>query len=1438
MMNKVYKLVWSSLKNCYVVASELAKARGKSHKSISKSSVIVGMLSLALGCGMFSSSAEAVANMTRTYITDDDFYSITDSGDVVGNDVGSIAIGNGATVRNSNSNAVAIGDYVYAYETSIAIGARYDAQDWHIDGLGDRFFGTTAEGTNDIVLGPASHATGNGTIIMGSSIITSASNAVIIGQGANASANNSLALGANSIADSPNTVSFGNGSLKRKLVNIAAGTSANDAAALSQVQTVTAGTNVRLNTTTNPNGSKNQQVIVEGNGIVASGNTGLIKGGTLYSEVRPGNGTYIRQANTAAANLTALDTQAKNEATTRQTADNALSKRIGVLDGNGNYIKTDYNVAGNLRTLDNVIQSLDDNSANINLSNITNSGKTVVRNLAKEAVKVVDGENTVVSVGTDGEAVTYAVTVTANGRVADGDSGVVSGDTVYKALQDSQSGVDTLLDDKANVDASNVTGYESEWASVLGKGVVASGNTGLVNGNTMYLELRPSMGQYIRSSNSTAKNLQALDAEIVSLNDAVAGIGEDKANTNLDNITNDGQEVIRELAKDSVKVIKGEHTTVTEGESLDGKKTFAVNVVTDGRVIARDTGIVSGGTVYNAIENAKDQLGDDVDTKLEGYAKIDGSNVTKSAVWGARIGTGVVAQNNGELVTGGTVYRAVKDLSDIMSDGLDTKANADASNVGQNANVDNAEAWGEALGTGTVSEVDGRLLTGATVYQEVRPSENGEFVKMDNTTAENLAALDTQLDTLSKASQDFVSYDTASHDRITLSGPDGTVITNLKDGELSETSTDAVTGKQLFATNQELERLRDSLDESGETVRQLRTEYDETKSQVMAGFDVKADGNLVKNVNPNRNSLNFVSGNHVNVTNADSDIRIDVVADGQVAQGNTGLVTGDTVYQETRVKEDGAYVRKDNSVADNISSLDTVLKETRDLAEATAASAHDLSAVHYDTDTKDKVTLVGNAGTIITNLKDGELSAISKDAVTGKQLFETNEKVDANTQSIFDLTDKLGTVEDGAYVSSEKTFGENIGLLDTQLKTVSDGLDSVRADVNTLKDNFETGMEGKANTDLSNITTDAESVIRNLAKDAVKVTGTNLAVVTSSEAGNTTIYNVDVQADGVVEQGNTGLVNGGTVFNSLEDIRNEFSTGLDGKLNSDLSNIGLDGKEVIRDIMKDDLSLKADKTDLDTKANVDASNIDKAAWEKVLGDGVVAEGNTGLINGGTAYRAIQDVLDNQVAKADFDDRVIRFGHDTQFDGIDTVNMSKSNGDSRVLTGIATNPDDPHSAANVGYVNAVGDLLLANVNGSLERVNTKLNRVGANAAAMSALTPASFEGDEKWSLAASVGNYRSETAGAVGAFYKPAENVMMNVRGSFGTDENMVAAGVAVSLTKGDIPGVTKRQLAEKVNVQAQQMQTMEQNHRNEMAMMYNKIEQLEREVQMLKGKTN
>lgn len=312
-MNRVYKLVWSKARNMYVAVSEIAKNRSKmSGVARISRTVVSGVLACVVACGAYMPFAEAAQhNMTRTQIDDDNYYAVTDAPDVVGNDNGSVAIGNGATIRNSNTNAVAIGDHTYARELSIAIGARIDSQDWHIDGQGDNFYGTSAEGSGDIVLGVASHATGTGTIILGNTIISSADKAVIIGSGASATADNSVAIGAGSVATEENSISVGNDSLKRKLVNVAYGTGANDVAAIGQLQTVTAGNNVKLVKSTNANGSTNQQIVVDGNGQVANGNTGLINGNTAFKELRPANGTYVKQGNSTAANLSALDVQTK-----------------------------------------------------------------------------------------------------------------------------------------------------------------------------------------------------------------------------------------------------------------------------------------------------------------------------------------------------------------------------------------------------------------------------------------------------------------------------------------------------------------------------------------------------------------------------------------------------------------------------------------------------------------------------------------------------------------------------------------------------------------------------------------------------------------------------------------------------------------------------------------------------------------------------------------------------------------------------------------------------------------------------------------------------------------------------------------------------------------------------------------------------------------------
>lgn len=98
----------------------------------------------------------------------------------------------------------------------------------------------------------------------------------------------------------------------------------------------------------------------------------------------------------------------------------------------------------------------------------------------------------------------------------------------------------------------------------------------------------------------------------------------------------------------------------------------------------------------------------------------------------------------------------------------------------------------------------------------------------------------------------------------------------------------------------------------------------------------------------------------------------------------------------------------------------------------------------------------------------------------------------------------------------------------------------------------------------------------------------------------------------------------------------------------------------------------------------------------------------------------------------------------------------------------------------GSKDAVNGGQLYSVKNDLEG---KVNKVGANAAAMANLHPMEFDPDSKWNIAAAIGNYGSETAAALGAFYRPNDDVMVNLSTAFGTGENMVGGGVSVRLGK-------------------------------------------------------
>ena len=85
---------------------------------------------------------------------------------------------------------------------------------------------------------------------------------------------------------------------------------------------------------------------------------------------------------------------------------------------------------------------------------------------------------------------------------------------------------------------------------------------------------------------------------------------------------------------------------------------------------------------------------------------------------------------------------------------------------------------------------------------------------------------------------------------------------------------------------------------------------------------------------------------------------------------------------------------------------------------------------------------------------------------------------------------------------------------------------------------------------------------------------------------------------------------------------------------------------------------------------------------------------------------------------------------------------------------------------------------------VDKLDNKIDKVGANAAAMANLHPLEFDEDSKWNVAAAVGSSGSETASAVGVFYRPNENVMVNASAAMGTGENMFGGGVSLRLGHG------------------------------------------------------
>ena len=106
--------------------------------------------------------------------------------------------------------------------------------------------------------------------------------------------------------------------------------------------------------------------------------------------------------------------------------------------------------------------------------------------------------------------------------------------------------------------------------------------------------------------------------------------------------------------------------------------------------------------------------------------------------------------------------------------------------------------------------------------------------------------------------------------------------------------------------------------------------------------------------------------------------------------------------------------------------------------------------------------------------------------------------------------------------------------------------------------------------------------------------------------------------------------------------------------------------------------------------------------------------------------------------------------------------------------------------------------IAVLNGRVDRLDTRVDRVGAGAAALAGLHPLDYDPENKWDFAAGYGNYNGANAVAIGAFYRPDENKIISIGGSFGGGENMVSAGISVKVGQGTGISTSKAAMAKEI----------------------------------------
>ena len=1022
---------------------------------------------------------------------------------------------------------------------------------------------TGATGNNATAAGVRTSAAGNFATAVGADATAANANSTAIGYKAKSSVDDGVALGANSVA------------------SVASGK---------------AGYNVKT-ADSRTNGY--------------SGLTGAALTSTMGAVSVGDGGTKTRQITNVAAGT--ADTDAVNVAQLRnvnlKVAGNSgnndvlLDNQTLTVKGDGSYVTTSVNNQTIDVTLTDATKNKIDNAANKDLSNITDGGKSVIRDEAQKAVKVVAGKNTTITEGTDGTYKTYKVDVDApdyqlveNSSAAD-KAYTVSGNKVDLTVQDAKNPANkktvtikdiaskTELDDTKTELINKGLKFDAdnggEKTNKLGSKVTVAGDG--TNINTTITQtgddttIKVALGQDINVNTVTAtRTVKAgtatMGTQSVTDNKSAAQNGNfvsglDNKNWTLTDpafvsgraATEDQLKVVSDAVKAANASASDYRLIANPNNAVDGSYKVDNNKV-DLQVKDDKSGTVNTVTIKDIASKTELDKVKDRSVKYDG--ETDKDTVTLEGANGTKITNlkdGNVAPGSKDAVNGGQLHQVKQDLGDQI-----TNTKNDLNNKIDTTKQDLIDK-GLKFDANTGGEKTNKLGSKVTVK-----GDNSNIITEISQDGNGDSTIDVKLGKDLKVETITATGAKGKDGKIGINGKDG-VTTNIsvsRDGQpgvdgAAGTTTTRIVYQKPDGSNEEVATLNDGLKFKGDMGAtsnvKLNKQVDITggvtsASDLATGNNigvtsaaVGADGNakLQLQLAKNLTGLQSVTASDT-VKAGTATVGNHTVADNKGANQTGNFVTGldntswniaDPVYVPNRAATeeqlktvsdalkasnasstdyrlianpnnaaDGSYKVENNQVDLKVKdekSNDVKTVTIKDIASKTELDNVKDRSVKYDGNTgHDTVTLEGPNGTKITNLKDGNVAAGSKDAVNGGQLHDaknelinTGLKFDANVGGV--QTNKLGstvTIQGEGTAADADYSGENLKTFINQDAATGNTTIDVKMNKNLKAESVKVGKNGKdgvaiTGPDTANGTDGKVAVTDKNGKEAVSISG-------------------------------------------------------------------------------------------------------------------------------------------------------------------------------------------------------------------------------------------------------------------------------------------------------------------------------------------------------------